>query len=162
MRLLVLGLAMAAWGQGMRLELTGDASGIRAVLRNRTPEECRVLLSPRLQPSRLVILGTDGKEIPGFDNRTRAKFDRTVRRSDFQTIPQGGTIPAGEGRFTPDGAGRYVIRWGEFVYSGLPAGPIRVRAEFESSLNRTTAGEAVERVWTGKIASSTLEIRLGK
>lgn len=152
-------LGMERKGMEIRLEQKGML-GIRAVLRNGSGQPVVVLHSVDLQPSRIVLLDARGKQWPAFDERSRMKFDRTVRAAMFRRITVGGELELGDERFRALENGTYELNWGPFRYAAIPAGEWKVSVVFEATIDRPTEKGHLEPGWTGKLESKQIVVAL--
>ena len=143
-------LCLAA-GEGLALTLT---------LSNRGPAPRTILHSANLQPSKLLLRHGSGSGIEpvAFDERTRRKFDRTVRRAMFTTLAPGATLELGREQFVKVG-NSYQLRWGPFVYQQIPAGNCKVSALFLSAIVEATDAP-VSGAWKGSITSNEVMVAL--
>jgi hypothetical protein len=146
---------------GMEIHLEAMAGpGLRAVLRNNTGGDRAVLHSANLQPSRVILTGSSGKEITPFDERTRRKFDRTVRASMFKRVPTGGELELGSQQFRKVADRLYELRWGPYHYREVPAGDWTASIIFECKIDKPSDGGHVPNAWSGKAVSNPVNIRL--
>lgn len=143
----------------IRLELT-DGPGIRAILHNVSGKARRVLHSPDLQPSRVILTDSAGKVLTPFDNRTRSKFDRTVRAAMFQRIPERGSLELDMAAFRKNAAAHYDLHWGPYEYREIPVGAWKVQVVFECVIDKPTDKSAVPDTWSGTAVSNVIEMRL--
>ena len=139
---------------------TTSGLGIRATLHNLSPRARRVLHSSDLQPSRVMLTDSAGKVLTPFDNRTRSKFDRTVRAAMFQRITERGSLELDAAAFRKNSAGSYDLHWGPYEYREIPAGIWKVQVIFECLIDRPTDKSPVPDAWSGTAASKVVEIRL--
>lgn len=143
----------------LRLE-SGSALELRATLVNRGAGAAAVLHNDNLQPSRVVLRNALGVEVKPFDNRTRAKFDRTVRAAMFRQIPSGGSMAVGGGRFRKASDGKYQLDWGPYHYGELAPGVWQVSAVFEATIDTPTGGGKVAGAWKGTVTSGAVTVHL--
>ncbi len=143
----------------IRLEATPEP-GLRAVLHNSSGSERAVLHSPKVQPSRIVLTDAAGKEIVPFDERTRRKFDTTVRAASFAKLPAGGDLQLGMERFRTVAPGVYELVWGPYRYRQIPPGIWKASIVFDCKIDSSTKGGPVAGAWLGRVGSNTVEVRL--
>ena len=138
----------------------GVGPALILTLSNRGPAERKILHSPNLQPSKLILRPGSGPgvELAAFDERTRRKFDRTVRRAMFTTLAPGTTLELGRELFAKVGE-TYQLRWGPFVYQEIPSGNCKVSAVFLSATTEATDGP-VSGAWKGSLTSNEVIVSL--
>ena len=134
--------------------------GLRATLRNTSGSEQAVLHSQRVQPSRVVLTGEDGKELTPFDERTRRKFDRTVRPAMFTRLAPGAELELGAQQFRKISDRLYELRWGPYTYRQIPAGEWKATVIFDCRVDKPSDGSSVLNAWSGNLKSNTVTVRL--
>lgn len=143
----------------VRLEIT-KGTRLRALLVNHGTKAIAVLHSANLQPSKLILKDAAGREAKGFDNRIRAKFDRTVRAAMFKRVPAGGTMELDWGQFRKSDDGNFELQWGPFLFGDLGPGAWEATAVFEATIGKADEGGAVADAWTGKAVSAPVRVTL--
>ena len=136
-----------------------DGKRLKATLINRSGQK-RAILHSDLQPSQLELIDSTGKKLEPFDERTRMKFDRTIRASMFSSIPPNGEQVMENAAVQSQGGGKYEIRWGPFTYREIPAGVWKASVVFEARVDKATDGRAVNDAWTGKAVSNQVQLTL--
>jgi hypothetical protein len=147
----------------IRQSATTPGPGLEAVLMNCSGVEQMVLRSANLQPSRLILRDSSGRELTPFDERTRRKYDRSVSRGLYVKAPPGGSIPLEKALFRQLPGGKYELRWGPFVFREIPPGAWRVRVRFDSAIDYLTEhGHRVPLpgVWKGSAVSEEIGVTL--
>ena len=148
---------------GLELRLEVNGLGVQAMLINRSGALRSVLNNSDLEPSRLMLTSSAGKQVAPFDERTRRKFDTSVSLAMYSDIAAGGSLKLEQARFVkaPDG---YELSWGPFRFSEISAGAWKARLEFESNIDWITTGgkrvPAGKPVWKGKLLSNEVELHL--
>ncbi len=143
----------------LRLESV-NRLGLRATIRNVGPRSVAVLHNADLQPSRVVLKDSAGTEVKPFDNRTRAKFDRTVRAAMFQPVPPGGSMELGVTKFQKETDGQYELDWGPYHYGDLAPGVWNVSLVFDAVIDSPTGGSKIAAVWKGTALAPALTVKL--
>lgn len=144
----------------MEILLEATNGTVRAVLKNTSNGAIAFLRSNDLQPSKIVMIDSSGKALEPFDERTRMKFDRTVRAAMFTTIEPGATLELAKERFRKLENGQFELRWGPYHYRQIAPGEWKVRVVFESKISAPTNGNSIKNAWTGKAESPEVRIDL--
>ena len=148
---------------GLELHLDALNDGLAATLINRSAVTRRILYDSDLQPSRLALIGADGKPAGSFDERTRRKFDRQVSNGMYTDIAPRKSVEIERVQFDKESDG-YATRWGPFRFGELRAGLWKARDSFDSRIDWVTSGgrevPAANPVWTGKLISNEVALRL--
>lgn len=134
--------------------------GLRATLRNVGPRAVAVLHNDDLQPSRVLLKNSAGAEARPFDNRTRAKFDRTVRAAMFQSVAPGGSLELGVTKFRKAADGKYELDWGPYHYGDLAPGLWSVSLVFDAVIDSPTGGSKIAGAWQGTAVARTVTLKL--
>jgi hypothetical protein len=175
--LLVLGLQCAHAQKGpasvsdgqleLRLERDGssgtDPLQVRARLVNRGRDALRVLHDSNVQPSTITLIDGAGRRVDPLDERSMRRIDMSVSEAMFTTIEPGGDAVILSSRFDQE-SGSYKLRWGPYVFEGLPSGAWTVRAGFQSAIDTVTVDgrslPAKGRMWKGTLISEELRLVL--
>ncbi len=150
----------------MRIQLSSAGRhGLKAVLENCSSHEQTVLHNDRLQPCKLVLVDSAGKEVPSFDTRSIEKFDNTVYRSMYVTLPDREKIVLHDVRFTKEKKDGFELFWNPYQFEHLKPGIYRAYVTWHSSEDswtdsETGGGGMLEGVWKGTITSNSVTVRL--
>lgn len=158
-------MAQSAKPSAVKLELTyaDRERKLTASLVNDLPRAIEVVAGD-LQPCELALTGPRGAA-PAADSRNVRKYDATVYRRSFQTVPSGGRLVLVEQSFEPRGASAWSLSWGPFVFENLAPGPWEAVATFDSLLDRwfdeeSRTMETNRNAWTGQLRSNAVQCRL--
>lgn len=135
---------------------------LRAIIKNQSTEPQMVLHDSDLQPS-ILMLTVQGKEVPSFDSRSIKKFDNTVYRSSYTTLPPEGELELGRAQFKASGR-TYQVRWGPYQFDQLAPGHYKARVGFKSDRDEWVDDDTEERgkhqLWKGMVLSNEVEVHL--
>lgn len=101
---------------------------LRLTVKNCSGKPLKLLHDSALQPSKLSF---GAKVKPPFDERSREKFDATVRASSFFTLTEGEERVLADETFTREGE-EYGVHWGPFRYEAVPRGKHQVRVVLDA------------------------------
>jgi hypothetical protein len=158
-------MAQTAKAKAVKLELTyaGRERKLTASLVNDLPRAIEVVAGD-LQPCQVALTGPHGAA-PAADSRNVRKYDVTVYRRSFQTVPSGGRLVLVERSFEPRGASAWSLSWGPFVFENLAPGVWEAVATFDSVLDdwfdeASRTMQPNRNAWTGQLRSDAVECRL--
>jgi hypothetical protein len=159
------GPGTAAAPSPLRIELTtSPGPGLRALLVNASKIEQPVLHDPRIQASRLVLVGEKTRrKAATTDTRRATKLDTTVRKENYELLPPGGSKLLCDERFAKGDDGIYRLRWGPYLFEKIEPGPYKAHVVFESERDTYTQGGSprrLEGVWKGTVKSNEISITL--
>ena len=145
-------------GQPLSLRVDGLKN---AWLENTSSEPQFVLHSLNIQPSRLRLYGSDGRELSALDSRSRKKFDTRVSKSDYLELSPQGKAALFQARLK-DFSGSYELIWGPFSFAGLAPGNYQATLEWQSERN-DYSGEAGDKqrllgVWLGTVQTQRFTV----
>lgn len=143
----------------LRLEPV-NGLGLRATLHNHGTGAVMVLHNDDLQPSRVVLKNGAMVEVKPFDNRTRAKFDRTVTAAMFQRVKPEGSVELGAAKFRKAADGKYALDWGPYHYGDLASGVWTVSLVFDAVIDSPTSGPKIANAWTGTVVAPAVTVKL--
>lgn len=141
---------------------------LRATLTNVSSQAQVYLPDDRLQPTKLVLVGSDGKTVPLFDERSRQKFDNTPYKHLFKTLAPGASAALDEMGFRKKGAG-YAIAWGPLT-GHAKAGSYRAHVVFMHQQDGWVEGSSADPqniqrgtfagIFKGTLTSNTVTVTL--
>jgi len=136
---------------------------LKATLVNRSAGPQLVLHDRNLQPSALVVTDAQGTAVAVTDSRDVEKFDNTIRRAAYKSVPAGGTFELFAARATKS-SGRYALTWGPYQFRNVAPGHYKARVRWTSA-ESTYVGEdgtvhTLAGIWQGVVASPVFDLRL--
>jgi hypothetical protein len=133
---------------------------LRLTAKNCTAKPLKLLFDNDLQPSRLEF---KGKVKAPFDERSRRKFDNTVRARSFTVLEAGQERLLIDDTFHREGDG-YSLAWGPFRFETIPLGKQSLHAVLDAWIDAAVGEDGksakVENAAVGSFKSNEVTITL--
>jgi hypothetical protein len=138
--------------------------GLRAEIKNVSPQPQTYLVDDFHQPTRLSLRGPDGREIKGRDDARIKKRSNALERDAYETVAPAGADTLYEAEAVKEDDG-YSLQWGSVHFDGLKPGAYAASLRWISALDEWTDPETgttgrEKGIWKGKLESSQVTIKL--